>query len=210
MWYYVSLFPLSPSVQYICYTGLKFFQFCRGTDNSPMCKLYSNHGCLCNQKTSNKTFRIKIACMPSHTLKHHSVRQVKTSLLTAWEASLLQLDQYSSIPALHQAKKDWQVFHSQGWHTTWSTEPNPIFIPLLILSCTAPPLSYSFSPIHIIFHYHRRHPSSRFAPTILKYSKQHTVGIDIFCSLKQSVPLAVVFFIDQRSISNDISSVIHV
>lgn len=32
--------------------------------------------------------------------------------------------------------------------------------PPLILSFTAPPPSYSFSPIHIIFHYHLCHPSS--------------------------------------------------
>lgn len=45
------------------------------------------------------------------------------------------------------------------------------FYPLLTLSCTAPPLWYSFSLIHIIFHYHHHHQSSSFSPTIFKVFK---------------------------------------
>lgn len=104
--------------------------------------------------------------------------------------------------------KDWRLFHSQGWHTTWSAQPNLIFTPpSLVPSFTAPPLSGTVSPIEIIFHYRCHHPSSSFS---LPHDIQSRAGYWHFQFFKTiCTPLAVVFSIDQRSTSNDISSVIH-
>lgn len=80
------------------------------------------------------------------------------------------------------------------WNLISFSPPHPTYTHFIIHSSTSVilvlPHSYHFS----------LSPPSSIKPLLssasLKYSKLGAVGIDIFCSFKQSAPLSVVFFID--------------
>lgn len=125
--------------------------------------------------------------LPVHT--HRCVQQVKTLMLAAHAASPINKTTYMvQIRPL----KDWRLFHSQGWHATWSAQPNLIFTPPSLLpSFTAPPLSGTVSPIEIIFHYRCHHPSSSFS---LPHDIQSRAGYWHFQFFKTICPPRLWYF----------------